>query len=128
MAHLLSILAAYVPPAVARAALRHSGFPLPQAERFPAAVLLADISGFTPLTETLAQKGPEGAEELTRLLNTYLSRMIALVQAQGGEVVKFGGDAITVVFPAVQQELGIATRRAWQAAEGIRIESAAGPA
>ena len=135
MAHLLSILAAYVPPAVARAALRHSGSVLSQAERFPAAVLLADISGFTPLTEALAQKGPEGAEELTRLLNAYLSRMIALVQAQGGEVVKFGGDAITVVFPAVRKELGVATRRACQAAEAMQgamdefatLETSAGP-
>ena len=138
MTNLLPILAAYVPPAVARAALRHSRPALPQApqaDRFLAAVLFADISGFTPLTEALAQKGPEGAEELTRLLNSYFSRMISLVEAEGGEVVKFGGDAVTVVFPAGQEELSLATRRAWQAAEAMQaamgefatLETSAGP-
>ncbi len=138
MANLLQILAAYVPPAVARAALRHSRLVLPQtpqADRFPAAVLLADVSGFTPLTEALAQKGPEGAEELTRLLNGYFSRMIALIEVEGGEVVKFGGDAVTVVFPAAQEALGVAARRAWQAAQAMQaamsefatLETSVGP-
>ena len=44
----------------------------PEGERFPAAVLLADISGFTALAERLSQKGPVGAEELTSVLNAYL--------------------------------------------------------
>jgi class 3 adenylate cyclase/tetratricopeptide (TPR) repeat protein len=139
MTHRLRILAAYVPPAVARAALRHSRRALskgpPQADRFAAAVFLADVSGFTPLTEALAQKGPEGAEELTRLLNGYFSRMIALIEAEGGQVVKFGGDALTVVFPAGQETLGVAVRRAMQAAEAMQaamsefatLETSVGP-
>lgn len=85
-----------------------------------AAVLFADVSGFTPLTEALGQKGSEGPEELTRLLNRYFSWMIAFIEAEGGEVVKFGGDALTVVFPAVDEPLGPATRRAVQAAETMR--------
>jgi len=136
--NVLPILAAYVPPAVARAALRHSRPSLshvPRADRFLAAVLFADVSGFTPLTEALAQKGPEGAEELTRLLNAYFGRMIALVEAEGGEVVKFGGDAVTVIFPARQEALGVATRRAWQAAQAMQsamtdfatLETSVGP-
>src|SRR5512134_2993998 len=100
MTDLLRILAAYVPPDVARAALLRDT-PVdpeqPRFRRFPAAVLFADVSGFTPLTEGLARKGPEGAEELTRLLNAYFSRMIALVEAEGGEIVKFSGDALTAV-------------------------------
>jgi len=106
-----------------------------QADRFPSAVLFADISGFTPLTEALAQQSSEGPEELTRLLNGYFSRMIALSEAQGGEVVKFSGDAVTVVFPAVQEDLSIATRRARQAAEAMQaamsefatLETSVGP-
>ena len=38
---------------------------VPGMERFPAAVLFADISGFTPLAERLAQRGPAGAEDLS---------------------------------------------------------------
>lgn len=141
MTHRLRILGAYVPPAVARAALRHSRRALsslsqsPQADRFAAAVLLADVSGFTPLTEALAQKGPAGAEELTHLLNGYFSRMIALIEAEGGQVAKFGGDALTVVFPARQEALGVAARRAVQAAEAMQaamsefatLETSVGP-
>jgi predicted ATPase/class 3 adenylate cyclase len=123
MTHSLQILAAYVPPSVVRATLSAAAPSLPDgasADRFPAAVLFADVSGFTPLTEALAQKGSEGPEELTRLLNGYFSRMIALIEAQGGEVVQFSGDAVAVVFPALQEELSLATRRAWQTAEAMQ--------
>jgi class 3 adenylate cyclase/predicted ATPase len=138
MADLLRTLAAYVPPDIVRAALSETS-PLPpaeaQADRFSAAVLFADVSGFTPLTEALAQKGAEGPEELTRLLNGYFSRMIALIEGQGGEVVKFSGDAVTVVFPALHEDLGVATCRAKQAAEAMQaamdefatLETSAGP-
>jgi class 3 adenylate cyclase len=138
MSDLLRILAAYVPPHIVRVTLSAVS-PIPPteatADRFPAAVLFADVSGFTPLTEALAQKGAEGPEELTRLLNGYFSRMIALIEAEGGEVVKFSGDALTVVFPALQGDLSAATRRAWQAAEAMQgamsafatLETSVGP-
>ena len=138
MTSLLQILAAYVPPNVVRATLSETA-PAPptqaRADHFLAAVLFADISGFTPLTEALAQRGSEGPEELTRLLNGYFSRMIALTEAEGGEVVKFSGDAVTVVFPAVEEDLSIATRRARQTAEAMQaamcefaaLETSTGP-
>jgi class 3 adenylate cyclase/tetratricopeptide (TPR) repeat protein len=123
MPDLLQTLAAYVPPSLSRAALK-AAEPSPpqaaQAERFAAAILFADVSGFTPLTEALARLGSEGPEELTRLLNGYFSRMIDLIEAQGGEIVKFSGDAVTVVFPAIDESLSIATCRARQAAEAMQ--------
>jgi class 3 adenylate cyclase/predicted ATPase len=138
MSELLRTIATYVPPNIVRATLAEST-PSPPTDampdRFPAAILFADVSGFTPLTEALAQKGAEGPEELTRLLNGYFSRMITLIEAEGGEVVKFSGDAVTVVFPARSEALGPATRRAWQAAEAMQaamsdfttLETSAGP-
>jgi class 3 adenylate cyclase/tetratricopeptide (TPR) repeat protein len=123
MSNLLRTAAAYVPLSLTRAALDGllSRPPTePHIERFSAAVLFADVSGFTPLTEALGQKGSEGPEELTRLLNRYFSWMIAFVEAQGGEIVKFGGDALTVVFPAKEEPLGVAARRARQAAEAMQ--------
>ena len=100
MPDVLRTLAAYVPPGLVRAILADPSPPHlaeNQTDYFSAATLFADVSGFTPLTEALAQKGLEGPEELTRLLNTYFSRMISLVEAEGGELVKFSGDAMTVI-------------------------------
>lgn len=96
----LEKLAAYVPMPVAQA-IHHQPLPLtgPKYRRFPAAVLFADISGFTRLSELLSRAGPTGAEELTQLINQYFTRMIHIVQEYHGQVVKFSGDAITVIFP-----------------------------
>ena len=46
----------------------------PIAERFPAAVFFADISGFTQMAERLGQSGPSGAEQLRRLINFPISQ------------------------------------------------------
>jgi class 3 adenylate cyclase len=58
----LETLASYVPTFITRR-LAINPIPLtPVAQSFPAAVLFADISGFTALTEHLAQKGPAGVK------------------------------------------------------------------
>ncbi len=114
---LLEKLAAYVPMPVAYA-IYHEPRPLtrPNWRRFPAAVLFADISGFTPLSELLSRAGPTGAEELTHLINQYFTRMIRIAQNYHGQVVKFSGDAMTVLFPADDVSLQLATRRAAECA------------
>jgi class 3 adenylate cyclase/tetratricopeptide (TPR) repeat protein len=95
MTALLETLASYVPAMIARRiASPLTSFELPHATQFPAAVLYADISGFSVLADQLAQQGPVGAEELTRLLNDYFGQLIDLIVAHGGEVVKFAGDAL----------------------------------
>lgn len=69
-------------------------------ERGRGAVLFADISGFTPLTEALARElGPrQGAEELTRQLNRVYGALIGEVHQGRGSVIGFSGDAITCWF------------------------------
>jgi class 3 adenylate cyclase/tetratricopeptide (TPR) repeat protein len=62
-------------------------------------VLFCDVAGFTPLTEALSVLGKEGAEELTRLLNGYFTRMIGIIEEEGGDVLRFGGDSMAVLFP-----------------------------
>jgi len=66
-------------------------------DRVEGAALFADISGFTPLTEALAQEfGPQrGAEELTANLNRVFHAIIAELDRFGGDVIYFSGDAIT---------------------------------
>lgn len=64
------------------------------------AALFADISGFTPLTETLKRVLGErhGAEQLAQYLNQVYDALIAKVDAHGGSVIGFSGDAITCWF------------------------------
>ncbi len=69
-------------------------------ERCQGAALFADISGFTPLAQSLAaQLGPQrGAEELTFTLNQVYDALIGQVHRHGGSVIGFVGDAITCWF------------------------------
>lgn len=52
-------LLSYIPRPLLRQIYAHPHLPTtPQIEAFSAAILFADVSGFTPLTERLAQQGP----------------------------------------------------------------------
>ncbi|MCB0227367.1 MAG: hypothetical protein KDI02_26975, partial [Anaerolineae bacterium] len=63
---LIKTMAGYVPWLITRRiAVDPTPIDQPRTERLSAAVLFADISGFTALTERLAQQGPAGAEALT---------------------------------------------------------------
>lgn len=63
-----------------------------------ASLLFADVSGFTRLGERLARRGRIGAEQLTDAINTVFGSMVDAVDGGGGELLKFGGDAILVLF------------------------------
>ena len=121
MATLIETLASYVPARIARqAATDAEPFPRPTAESLQAAVLFADISGFTALTERLAARGAS-AEELTRSLNDYLGQLVELVISSGGDVLKFAGDAVLALWPATDEaELSDAVARACAAALAIQ--------
>jgi class 3 adenylate cyclase/tetratricopeptide (TPR) repeat protein len=66
-------------------------------ERARGAALFADISGFTPLGEALAQElGSQRASEvLTGHLDRVLHAVIDELHGYGGDVIYFSGDAIT---------------------------------
>jgi predicted ATPase/class 3 adenylate cyclase len=112
------ILASYVPASIAsRASTEPASLQAPAVDHFQAAVLFADISGFTPLSERLAERGPAGAETLTWLLNDYFGQLIELIAGHGGDVITFAGDALLAVWPAaegrdVQEALAAATQMA----------------
>ena len=57
-----------------------------------------DISGFTRLTERLARKGNVGAEEMSDLLDATFSALLSDARAQGADLVKWGGDAVLLLF------------------------------
>jgi class 3 adenylate cyclase len=104
----------YVPQHVAQDLVRHPAQgPLGREQRFEAVALFADVSGFTAMSEALARSGKPGTEELTDVLNSYFGPMIELIQSYGGIIGKFGGDAMTVLFP-VDRSRRAAIRRALQ--------------
>ncbi len=94
---------------------RHSlarGLPIPASAA--GAVLFADISGFTPLTEALTRTlgARLGAEELTRQLNHVYDALIRQVDLLGGTITNFNGDAITCWFASGEHPLRDTARRA----------------
>jgi adenylate cyclase len=99
-----------VSPEVATALLR-DGATLGGQER-EVTILFADLRGFTSLSEKLP------APELLTLLNRYLDRMSAAIEAQGGVIDKFIGDAIMALFGAPVTQ-GDAADRALAAALGM---------
>jgi class 3 adenylate cyclase/predicted ATPase len=96
---LVDALASYVPVLVTRR-LAEDPRPLaaPCGESFLAAVLCADISGFTAFTELLARQGPAGVEKVGAGLDGYFGRLTAIIAEHGGDVVKFAGDAVTAIW------------------------------
>lgn len=62
------------------------------------ALVFADVSGFTALSERLAKRGKQGAEQLTELFDDVFEDLVVVVEDLGGDVLCFGGDALFVLF------------------------------
>ena len=65
-------------------------------ERRQVAILFLDLAGFTSLSEAMSDE----PEALVRLLNDYLTKFSDLIEAEGGYVDKYVGDAIMAVWGA----------------------------
>ena len=104
----------YVPQYIVQDLERDAG--AEHERRFTAVTLFADVSGFTAISEALGQSGRRGTEELTTILNSYFDPMIQLIRSFGGYVGKFGGDAMTVLFPYDAKTKQAVVRRAIQCA------------
>ena len=76
-----------------------------------AALWFSDLRNFTELTETLAPS------QVLGLLNDYFAFVAAAVEARGGEILRFIGDAMLIVFP-------IDSRQDARAACNAALESA----
>src|SRR5690242_9678075 len=102
---LVELLASYVPRLIQkRVLLNPEPISSPIRDSFQSVVLFADISGFTALTEKLGVRGPAGVETLARILNDYFGKMIDVIQEYGGDVVKFAGDALIVIWRIGSEE------------------------
>lgn len=64
-----------------------------------------DLSGFTALSERLAQKGKAGVEELILVISGCFEGLIGIAARHGGDVVKFRGDALLLLFDGDEHAL-----------------------
>jgi len=98
---------------------------LPEKQTLNSVVMFADISGFTNLSERLSQKGAEGAELLAFALTRYMEFLVKEIGRSGGDIFKFAGDAMIVLWPPPQhnteEELTTLCRQAIQS--GLDIQS-----
>jgi class 3 adenylate cyclase/tetratricopeptide (TPR) repeat protein len=72
-------------------------------------LLFVDISGFTKMSERLARHGRVGAEEVTDAVEACFAALLALAYAAGGSLLKFGGDALLILFTGPGHEARAAT-------------------
>ncbi|HEY7520340.1 MAG TPA: adenylate/guanylate cyclase domain-containing protein [Methylomirabilota bacterium] len=87
-------LGRYVSPDLAERCLRDRDALRLGGELRQVAILMSDLRGFSTLSERL------GAEAMIDLINRYLARMTPIIQAHGGTVNEFIGDAILVLWGA----------------------------
>lgn len=86
--------------------------------------MFADVSGFTALSERLAQENStDGAEILTIIMNDYFAEMLEILAKSDGQLLKFAGDALLVFFPGADSgltDLNKAIRAGWRMQRAIR--------
>ncbi|OQY28493.1 MAG: hypothetical protein B6244_07010 [Candidatus Cloacimonetes bacterium 4572_55] len=99
--------------------------------QFSAVSLFVDISGFTPMTEKLMQRGMVGAEILAKTLLMVFDPLVNAIYAHDGIITGFAGDAFTALFPFSSTESKLETktvyRRAFAAAYTIHRRMADNP-
>jgi len=124
----VELLASYLPAVVVEELVRQQedgeAAVVPQRAMFEAVCLFADVSGFTSLSESMTFRYGQhvGAEHLAKHLNSYFSQLVKIINSEGGDVFKFAGDAMIVLWPPGKdgEALKDRTRRAAQCAARIQ--------
>ncbi len=90
----------------------------------PGTFMFADVSGFTALSERLAQENStDGAEILTIIMNDYFAEMLEILAKSDGQLLKFAGDALLVFYPCYDDtltDLHKAIRSGWRMQRAIK--------
>jgi class 3 adenylate cyclase/tetratricopeptide (TPR) repeat protein len=71
--------------------------PAPRWRTVEGTLAFVDISGFTSMTERLAKRGKVGAEEVSDILDAKFGELLALSDAEGADLIKWGGDAVLLL-------------------------------
>eukprot|EP00947_MAST-08B_sp_MAST-8B-sp1_P000620 g620.t1 len=116
--------AAYVPDSIVP--FLASSFPAPETlpatqELSSCVVMFLDVSGFTALTESMSLRKEGGLELLAKYLNSYFEQLVRMVAHAGGDVLKFAGDALMVLWQPVGSE-SLETRAVRTVSCGLEIQ------
>ena len=82
----------YIDQEIAQELIRHPEAARLGGKKREVAILMSDIRGFTPLSESLTP------EEVIRILNHYFSHMIEVIRTYRGIIVDFFGDGLLAFF------------------------------
>ncbi|MBR0829841.1 AAA family ATPase [Bradyrhizobium manausense] len=93
--------------------------PTPRIQPLRAAVLFADIVGFSSLTRECSSKGEIGLEQLAVAVSDYLGRLIDSVTAAGGDIENTYGDGFLAFWPVEGDAISLAARKAWLCASEL---------
>jgi len=98
----------YLSPAVIEELIEHPERLKLGGERRELSIFFSDLEGFTGISEKLSP------EELTSILNEYLSAMTEIIHEEGGTVDKYEGDAIIAFWnaPLMQEDHAVRCVRA----------------
>lgn len=105
-----SLLAVYLGPTAATR-VATGAFRRGSGEKIEAAVWFSDLRGFTGLGDT------QSPEEVVATLDAHFERIGGAVEGEGGEILKFIGDAVLAIFPCRDGGPQAACERAVRAAE-----------
>ena len=89
-----------------------------------AALLFVDLSGYSKITAAIAHLG---AHAISETVNEYFARLVAIVHEHGGDVVKFAGDAVMVVWEGDEQSLELNVLCAARAALELQVSASHHP-
>ncbi len=100
----------------------------PVAIRIDATLLSVDLSGFTRLGERLAAHGRLGPEVVQDLMNRLFDGLVGIALEHGGDVLKFRGDALLILFEERHPSAALAAATAMQRwlGDNGRVETDAG--
>ena len=88
---------------------------------------IQSYSGFTKISELCAKMGPRGWEELSFCMNRYMESIVKGLGNYGGDIIKFVGDAMIVVWPRdeanPEDDLSSVARKAIKASYYLLINS-----
>jgi hypothetical protein len=77
-----------------------------------ALVLFVDMSGFSQMASDFVTKSERGAEGLRELINAVFETVVASVNAHGGSLLYYAGDAVNAAWVVADGKLGVPCERA----------------